>query len=113
MDMRIPRSLDGSRVATHVAERAAIRDPAIHDPLDCSYRSRAGIVDLGVNMSTTLKFTGRHGTDCPKVEHIGEGYLHDENWDQPYEVDGLCYCGRCHAWLGIVLNVQERKGKRG
>lgn len=44
----------------------------------------------------------RHGTDCKKVEHLGDGYLHraDDNW--PYDVDGLVYCGRCHEWLGTI-----------
>jgi hypothetical protein len=40
-----------------------------------------------------------HGYDCPKVEHVGTGYLHDQDDDRPYDVDGLIYCGRCHKWL--------------
>ena len=42
----------------------------------------------------------RHGTSCPKVEHIGGGLLHSPEDDGPYEVDGLTYCGRCHYWIG-------------
>jgi hypothetical protein len=41
-----------------------------------------------------------HGVDCPKVTHIGSGYLHDADDDKPYDVDGVMYCGRCHGWLG-------------
>lgn len=35
---------------------------------------------------------------CPKAPHDKRdgGYLHDENDDRPYDVDGLTYCGRCH-----------------
>lgn len=38
---------------------------------------------------------------CPKVPHdLPEGgYLHDENDDRPYDVDGVAYCGRCHVAL--------------
>ena len=41
----------------------------------------------------------RHGFDCPKVLHVGGGYLHAMNDDSPYDVDGVSYCGRCHAWI--------------
>jgi hypothetical protein len=41
-----------------------------------------------------------HGADCPKVEHIGEGYLHGADDDKLYEVDGVVHCGRCHGWMG-------------
>ena len=41
----------------------------------------------------------RHGVDCPKVKHVGEGYLHGEDDDTPYDVDGAVYCGRCHSCL--------------
>lgn len=40
-----------------------------------------------------------HGQDCPKAQHLGEGYLHDADDDRPYDIDGLTYCGRCHGWL--------------
>ena len=42
----------------------------------------------------------RHGTDCKKVEHLGDGYLHRADDNGSYDVDGLVYCGRCHKWLG-------------
>lgn len=42
----------------------------------------------------------QHGRDCPKVEHVGAGYLHDAADDRPYDVDGVSYCGRCHGWMG-------------
>lgn len=44
--------------------------------------------------------TGEHGKDCPKAMHLGEGYLHAADDDQPYDVDGVMYCGRCHGWMG-------------
>jgi hypothetical protein len=41
-----------------------------------------------------------HGISCPKVAHTkGNGYLHDELDDTPYDVDGVMYCGRCHICL--------------
>ena len=40
-----------------------------------------------------------HGVTCYKVNHIGTGYLHAENDDGPYDVDGCMYCGRCHYAL--------------
>ena len=43
-----------------------------------------------------------HGVDCEKVDHLGDGYLHDPADDSPYNVDGLAYCGKCHAWLGYI-----------
>ena len=41
-----------------------------------------------------------HGRDCPKVEHSGAGYLHADDYDGGYDVDGVQYCGRCHGWIG-------------
>lgn len=49
---------------------------------------------------------GRHGADCPKVEHYGEGYLHAASDDRPYDVDGVVYCGRCHCWMGMAVRSQ-------
>lgn len=40
-----------------------------------------------------------HGRDCKKAPHIGSGYLHAEDDDRPYDVDGVLYCGRCHEFL--------------
>lgn len=40
-----------------------------------------------------------HGKTCPKVSHVGTGYLHSEDDDTPYDVDGARYCGRCHVGL--------------
>lgn len=41
-----------------------------------------------------------HGLTCTKVIHRkGEGYLHDQDYDGPYDVDWVTYCGRCHTWL--------------
>ncbi len=33
---------------------------------------------------------------CQKMTHLGVGYMHDEDDDTPYFVDGVKYCGRCH-----------------
>lgn len=39
----------------------------------------------------------QHGIDCRKVtHHESGGYLHAEDDDAPYTVDGVEYCGRCH-----------------
>lgn len=40
-----------------------------------------------------------HGENCPKVLHTKDGYMHDEQDDSPYSVDGQLYCGRCHHGL--------------
>ncbi len=41
-----------------------------------------------------------HGQNCPKATHWNDdGYLHAETWDRPYDVDGVTYCGRCHAYM--------------
>lgn len=36
---------------------------------------------------------------CRKEPHTGSGYLHAEDDDAPYIVDGVKYCGRCHLVL--------------
>lgn len=36
---------------------------------------------------------------CLKVEHFGNGWMHDAADDTPYDVDGVMYCGRCHRSL--------------
>ena len=41
-----------------------------------------------------------HGRTCEKVPHARDGYLHSEDDDTPYDVDGVRYCGRCHMALG-------------
>lgn len=43
----------------------------------------------------------RHGVSCLKAPHTRDGYLHSENDDGPYDVDGVTYCGRCHKGLGL------------
>lgn len=51
-----------------------------------------------------------HGTTCRKVQHddpLG-GYLHGENDDWLYEVDGLYYCGRCHEFVCASLDDEQR-----
>ena len=35
---------------------------------------------------------------CEKVPHTRDGYLHSEDDDGPYDVDGVKYCGRCHRY---------------
>lgn len=63
--------------------------------------SREGATD---GMSEAA-FQGEHGRDCPKAQHVGEGYLHAADDDRPYDVDGVRYCGRCHYWLGAVVGL--------
>jgi hypothetical protein len=44
-----------------------------------------------------------HGKTCAKAVHNARGgYLHDADYDGPYDVDGLMYCGRCHYYLGVL-----------
>ena len=42
-----------------------------------------------------------HGQTCEKKPHNNPdgGYLHGEDDDTPYLVDGWRYCGRCHRVL--------------
>lgn len=47
----------------------------------------------------------RHGIDCRKSEHQGEGYMHGASDDSPYSVDGLTYCGRCHHHIETPAEV--------
>jgi hypothetical protein len=57
-------------------------------------------------------FTGvRHGFDCPKAAHKGRGHLHAENDDSPYHVDGVRYCGRCHAYFPVPAPSDVAKAK--
>lgn len=43
-----------------------------------------------------------HGHSCEKVPHTFKlGYLHSEDEDTPYDVDGITYCGRCHTFLDL------------
>ena len=51
-----------------------------------------------------------HGSTCYKVDHIGTGYLHAEDDDTPYDVDGCLYCGRCHYALDKVT-IDKTKEK--
>mgnify|MGYP001559825634 FL=1 len=41
----------------------------------------------------------QHGVTCDKKPHHGGGYLHGEDDDNPYDIDHLQYCGRCHHAL--------------
>lgn len=54
-----------------------------------------------VSHTSTEEKTLTHGVNCPKVAHQPEvgGYLHDEEDDSTYDVDGIPYCGRCHKPL--------------
>jgi hypothetical protein len=44
-----------------------------------------------------------HGKTCEKKPHDNPngGYLHGEDDDTPYDVDGWPYCGRCHQVLDV------------
>ena len=52
-----------------------------------------------------------HGVNCEKAYHYGPGYLHREDDDRPYDVDGALYCGRCHHALpkGSESNVKPKR----
>lgn len=47
-----------------------------------------------------------HGVNCRKAPHVIDGvncgYLHAEDDDRPYDVDGMEYCGRCHCFMEIM-----------
>lgn len=51
----------------------------------------------------------KHGKTCHKVAHVREGSLHGEDYDGPYDVDGMAYCGRCHFGIepGDELELAE------
>ncbi len=53
-----------------------------------------------------------HGFDCKKVWHTGNGHLHREDDDSPYDVDGVLYCGRCHHFLPASERYMNRRPKR-
>ena len=40
----------------------------------------------------------KHGRNCEKVPHVQTGYLHGEDDDREFLVDGVLYCGRCHKF---------------
>ncbi len=45
---------------------------------------------------------GSHGTGrCEKKPHGAGGYLHLPEYDGPYDVDGVTYCGRCHRFIDV------------
>ena len=68
---------------------------------------RAATSDSPNGVPPTKQKLVHHGRDCPKIVHLGAGYLHGPNDDEPYNVDGVTYCGRCHGWL-----EQERQAAR-
>lgn len=49
------------------------------------------------DVEKAIRAVSSHGVTCRKQEHymVG-GYLHGEDDDSPYLVDGMRYCGRCH-----------------
>ena len=59
---------------------------------------------LGIGASEAMKMQADaivHGRTCQKKPHDNPegGYLHGEDDDTPYDVDGWKYCGRCHQVL--------------
>jgi len=53
-----------------------------------------------------------HGVNCLKVDHaVGISYGHAPDDDGTYDIDGVLYCGRCHAWIELPPRLRE-KGKR-
>ncbi len=44
----------------------------------------------------------KHGkNDCEKKRHdvFSKGYMHDVEYDGPYDISGIQHCGRCHKTL--------------
>ena len=64
-----------------------------------------GIIWLGWASGVKSLYGGvgriQHGVTCEKQPHDkpGGGYLHGDDDDRPYDVDGWAYCGRCHRVL--------------
>lgn len=54
-------------------------------------------VEAGHREALRPLFEVVHGVSCKKFPHAGTGYLHDEDDDTEYVVDGVMYCGRCHT----------------
>jgi hypothetical protein len=58
---------------------------------------------LGIGAAVAMKIQAGdivHGKTCEKKPHDKwGGYLHGEDDDTPYDVDGWKYCGRCHQVL--------------
>ena len=48
-----------------------------------------------------------HRGDCQKIVHSGSGYLHADDDDSPYDVDGVTYCGRCHRAIDVLPEVEN------
>lgn len=104
----LERKADGELVKAADAFIRHIRSCGSDDCALCD----AALKHLGVahdvwTKSETARTHGQHGRDCPKVQHHGEGYLHDAADDHPYRVDGVMYCGRCHGWLGMDVSRAE------
>jgi hypothetical protein len=51
------------------------------------------------NSSGIYRPAAEAAVTCEKVAHTRDGYLHAEDDDTPYDVDGVSYCGRCHRSL--------------
>jgi len=66
---------------------------------------------MALSLAETLKEHAEklaitHGVDCEKKLHdIGDGFLHAENQDEPFDDEGLSYCGRCHTFLGQTIDL--------
>jgi hypothetical protein len=74
-------------------------------PVDYSLARRLAEISRDIRESVNVPEGGQSWSDqtkerCRKVPHIGEGYLHTEDDDRPYDVDGVLYCGRCHGFYG-------------
>lgn len=56
-----------------------------------------------------------HGVNCNKVVHVQgrAGYLHAENDDTPYDVDGVMYCGRCHYFMDARAALSSKPAPEG
>jgi len=53
----------------------------------------------GLGYSCAERCPTDHGVNCVKVIHNSSGFLHGEDDDRPYDVDGVVYCGRCHEFI--------------
>lgn len=92
---RMAGNIAGSIVGAYTSRDLAYSpEDVANESLDLAWRI--------VRNLTSKTAPQRHGIDCPKVQHIGEGYLHEYDNDSPYDVDGVLYCGRCHGFMERV-----------
>lgn len=71
-----------------------------HERLEKVFKEVICVYENSLNaLKETYGETIIHGVNCQKVIHTSSGYLHADDDDKKYNVDGCDYCGRCHIAL--------------